>query len=272
MLHQFCDLGEICHETINLVHPHTPQLRNRDVKRNPIFQEVSQRFFLQNAASNDLVSYGICRGFFTFRIGLKWRLVVLYEFSSADGCFGYWQLSANEQLVWYEWHFVTYAFIQQHGLQWNILDPLHWRYNERDGVSNHQPRHCLLKRLFTHRSKKTSTLRVNGLCEGNAPVTCEFSAQSASNAENFTIWWRHHDNMACVWNFFNEMCPRSSTGVMRISMRLCNYQLFAERTMAPEPKQSPLLARWYKILLPWAVRALIFIDWQWLYTQRTLHS
>ena len=25
---------------------------------------------------------------------------------------------------------------------------LQWRHNERDGVSNHQPRHCLLNRLF----------------------------------------------------------------------------------------------------------------------------
>ena len=29
------------------------------------------------------------------------------------------------------------------------------------------------------------------LC-GNSPVTGEFPAQMASNAENFSIWWRHH--------------------------------------------------------------------------------
>ena len=38
-------------------------------------------------------------------------------------------------------------------------------------VSNHQPRDCLLNRLFRRRSKKTSKLRVTGLCEGNSPVT-----------------------------------------------------------------------------------------------------
>ena len=38
-----------------------------------------------------------------------------------------------------------------------------------DGVSNHQPRDCLLKRLFRRRSKKTSKLRVTGLCVGNSP-------------------------------------------------------------------------------------------------------
>ena len=41
--------------------------------------------------------------------------------------------------------------------------------------------------------KKTSKLRVTGLCEGNSPVTDEFPAQrAASNAENVSIWWRHH--------------------------------------------------------------------------------
>ena len=32
---------------------------------------------------------------------------------------------------------------------------LRWRHNGRDSVSNHQPHHCLLKRLFRRRSKKT---------------------------------------------------------------------------------------------------------------------
>ena len=41
--------------------------------------------------------------------------------------------------------------------------------------------------------KETSKLRFAGLCEGNSPVTGEFLAQRASNAENVFIWWRHHD-------------------------------------------------------------------------------
>ena len=52
---------------------------------------------------------------------------------------------------------------------------------------------CLLNRLFRRRWKKTSKLlRVTGLCEWNSPVTGEFPAQRASNAENVSIWWRHH--------------------------------------------------------------------------------
>ena len=69
---------------------------------------------------------------------------------------------------------------------------LRWRQNGRDGVSNHQPQDCLLNRLFRRRSKKTSKLRVTGLCAGNSPGTGEFPAQIASNAENVSIWWRHH--------------------------------------------------------------------------------
>ena len=61
-----------------------------------------------------------------------------------------------------------------------------------DSVSNHQPRHCLLSRLFGCRSKKTSKLRVTGLCAENSPETGEFPTQRASNAENVSIWWRHH--------------------------------------------------------------------------------
>ena len=40
---------------------------------------------------------------------------------------------------------------------------------------------------------KTSNPRVAGLCVGNSPVTGEFPAQKASNAETGSIWWRHHD-------------------------------------------------------------------------------
>ena len=60
---------------------------------------------------------------------------------------------------------------------------LQWRYNERDGVSNHRHLDCLLSRLFRHRSKKTSKFRVTGLCEGNSPVIGEFTAQRASNTD-----------------------------------------------------------------------------------------
>ena len=43
---------------------------------------------------------------------------------------------------------------------------LHWRHNDHDGISNHQPHGCLLNRLFRRRSKKILKLHVTGLCVG----------------------------------------------------------------------------------------------------------
>ena len=73
-----------------------------------------------------------------------------------------------------------------------VYSALQWRHNGRDGVSTHRRLGCLLNRFFRLRSKKTSKLRVTGLCAGNSPVTGDFPAQRASNAENVSIWWRHH--------------------------------------------------------------------------------
>ena len=86
--------------------------------------------------------------------------------------------------------------------QWcisHIVFSSRWRHNGRDSVSNQQPHHCLLSRLFRRRSKKTSKLRVAGLCVGNSPGTGEFPAQMASNAENASIWWRHHVSIDKHW-------------------------------------------------------------------------
>ena len=74
-----------------------------------------------------------------------------------------------------------------------VFFTLQWRHNEHDVVSNHQRLDWLLNRLFRHRSKKTSKFHVTGLCEGNSPMTYDFPAQWASNAENVSIWWRHHE-------------------------------------------------------------------------------
>ena len=79
-----------------------------------------------------------------------------------------------------------------HALEF-LLFTLQWHHSGRDGVSNPQPPHCLLNHSFWHRSKKTSKLCVTGLWAGNSPVTGEFPAQMASNSENVSIWWRHHD-------------------------------------------------------------------------------
>ena len=66
------------------------------------------------------------------------------------------------------------------------------------------------------RSKKTPKLRVTGLCAGNSPVTGEFAAQMASNAESVSSWWRHHE---CKQRHTGVRC-QSHSGELPIMMLL----------------------------------------------------
>ena len=61
---------------------------------------------------------------------------------------------------------------------------------------NHLRVDYLLNRLFRRRWKKTSKLRVTGLCTGNSPVTGEFPVQRAWNAGTVSISWPD----CKVWN------------------------------------------------------------------------
>ena len=80
------------------------------------------------------------------------------------------------------------------------LYSLQWRHNGHNSVSNHQPRDCLLSRLFRCRLKNPTKLRFTGLCVGNSPVTGEFPSQRASKVENVSIWWPHHvDTGPIMW-------------------------------------------------------------------------
>ena len=105
-----------------------------------------------------------------------------------------------------------------------LLIILLWRHNGRDGVSNHQPHDCLHNRLFRRRSKKTSKLRVTGLCAGNSPLTDEFPAQMANNAENGSIWWRHHAIcMGTLWTTSVFISPWSmivATEALEVLLRI----------------------------------------------------
>ena len=107
---------------------------------------------------------------------------------------------------------------------------LRWRHNDHAGVSNHQPHGCLLNRLFRRKSKKTSKLRVTGLCAGNSPGTGEFSAQMASCAENVSIWWRHHDikHFTDPMNIYHSpkipnLCPQKTKFSSLISITVLQY-------------------------------------------------
>ena len=138
-----------------------------------------------------------------------------------------WLDNINSWRMCFQWKTLDFTISKLERLG---LISLRWRHNGCDSVSNHQPHHCLLNRLFRRRSKKTSKLRVTGLCAGNSPGTGEFSAQilMASNAENVSISWRHHvilsyvpsigGTMECVFVvlrkmfFGGELCWRNQHG------------------------------------------------------------
>ena len=96
-----------------------------------------------------------------------------------------WDLVVGHRTVWW----IDVQYICRGDVRYLSL---RWRHNENDCVSNHQPHHCLLNRFIGCRSKKISKLRVTGLCAGNSTGTGEFPAQRASDAENVSIWLRHH--------------------------------------------------------------------------------
>ena len=101
----------------------------------------------------------------------------------------------------------------------------------------------LPNRLFRRRSKKTSKLRAIGLCEGNSPVTGKFPSHRASNAENCSIWWRHHGHAICtvriVW-------ASSHNDTISFNIFLDTASLLSTKNMA---KQRHFLRIFYYVTL-----------------------
>ena len=99
----------------------------------------------------------------------------------------------------------SFSIVSSNGLEPKRREAmiLQRRLNERADDSNHRRYDGLLNRLFRCRSKKTSMLRVTGLCEENSSVTGEFASQRINNAENVSIWWRHYD--------YKQLSPKSVT-------------------------------------------------------------
>ena len=92
-------------------------------------------------------------------------------------------------LEYQEWHCIIMNLFWING---SVRIPLQWHHNEL--MASQITSLTLVYSIVysRRRSKKTSKLHVTGLCEGNSPVTGEFPTQRASNAENVSIWWRHH--------------------------------------------------------------------------------
>ena len=97
-----------------------------------------------------------------------------------------------------------------HYMSCYALIALRWRHNGRDSVSNHQPHDCLLNRLFRRRSKKTSKLRVTGLCAVNSPG-----------------WWIHCTNGQLRGKCFHLMTSSWAGVSSHCDKRLCMFIMIA---------------------------------------------
>ena len=101
----------------------------------------------------------------------------------------------------YNWNraTVTVEFCKQ-------CESLQWRHNERDGISNHQPHDYLLNRLFRSRWKKTSKLRVTGLCGGihRGPVN---SPHKGTVTRKMFLF-----DDVIMWNIMFHWCPQHYLG------------------------------------------------------------
>ena len=102
------------------------------------------------------------------------------------------------------WNVQHSASIFMYSIQPLWLWTLQWRHNGCDSVSNHQPHDCLFNCLIRRRSKKTSKLRVTGLCAGNSSRNGKFPAQMTSDSENVSIWRRHGVFFTNVFFYHNS--------------------------------------------------------------------
>ena len=75
--------------------------------------------------------------------------------------------------------------------QWHFFAS-HWRHNERDVISNHQPHDCLLNRLFRRRPKKTQKAPRHWWSFHFMPLSCSYN-------------WYAHTRQFVYW-FFVRFC------------------------------------------------------------------
>ena len=99
---------------------------------------------------------------------------------------------------------------------------LEWRHNGLDSVSNHQPHHCLLSRLFGRRSKKTSKLRVTGLCAGNSPGPVNSPHKWPVTRKMFPF-----DDVIMV-NWIYQTCSRTTRQLVCLTSPWQNLHIFMD--------------------------------------------
>ena len=124
------------------------------------------------------------------------------------------QFTRSSELL--NWHLSTHTqlHLQALGSPQSLLLPDKWtgKYTVRNYIIRYitmtsqwtwwrlkSPVSELLTQPFIQgQIKKTARHRVTGHCAGNSPVTGEFPAQRASNAENVSPRWSHHEKLLFI--------------------------------------------------------------------------
>ena len=95
---------------------------------------------------------------------IDWAYTAKYVHSFVVFGFSFWHLSllwirdtVHKLIIHSKFVHLHMTRYGKYRCRWHLRQ---WRHNGLDGVSNHQPHHCLFNRLFRSRSKKTSKLRV----------------------------------------------------------------------------------------------------------------
>ena len=88
-----------------------------------------------------------------------------------------------------------------------VFVSLQWRHNDHDNVANHQPHGCLLNHLFRRRSKKTSKLRVTGLCVGKSPGPVNSPHKGPVTRKMFPFDYVIMSTLAACWPLHHSHSP-----------------------------------------------------------------
>ena len=124
---------------------------------------------------------------------------------------------------------------------------LRWRHNGRDGVSNHQPYDCLLNRLCRRRSKKTSKLRITGLCAENSPGTGEFPAQMFP-FDDVIMKMHKHGLMYNVEPLRFDIIKTKKSLQHRVGILYDILYIISQNIVSVDTSVSSILRKWLTVL------------------------
>ena len=119
-----------------------------------------------------------------------------------------------------------------------MKNALRWRHNDHDGGSNHQPHGCLLNRLFRRKSKKTSKLRVTGLCVGNSPGPVNSPHKGPVTRKMFPFDDVIMEITVEVWEWISNFTPHLNGDVIKCPCWYSSWNLLVMGTRAPRQNKT----------------------------------